>query len=93
MVIYHFVHQSAEFVISCWNYELSFCVDVLWSSDQCDFFFLFLSPEPEASSEEAPPAGEEPAASSASASEATENGEKTEGAAEEEKADATGKKE
>lgn len=85
------MHQSAEFVISCWNYVLSFCVDVLCSSDQCDFFFL--SPEPEASSEEAPPAGEEPAASSASASEATENGEKTEGAAEEEKEDATGKKE
>lgn len=61
----------------------------------------FLS-EPEASSEESPSADEEQAASSAAAAEAemadantepTENGVKTEGAAEEKGGEGTGKKE
>lgn len=63
-----------------------------------------LSSEPEASPEESPPANEEAAASSAAASEpeeadapgklkATENGEKTDDAAGEEKGEAAEKKE
>lgn len=66
----------------------------------CDRFprLIPVSPELEASSEESPPADQGPAASTASEpeeeeAEATENGEKAEGAAEQEKGEATGKKE